>query len=289
MSLSLTSRELPDNVTRRTVGRHVYVLSGALAVVGAIAAGLSLFVPSLLTGTDVTNGNTRGTALVMLVVGIPTLLISMWFASRGSWRGRLVWLGVLAYLAYNGVLFAFAAPFNSLFLLYVATLSLAVFSIASLVGGTDPNECVPALKRATIKGLAIYTWTIVFINALVWLRGIVANVGAANPGAFLAETGLTTNPSYVQDLVFWLPMAALAAYWLWQEKPWGVALVGSWLVYGLIESIGVASDQWFGYHADPSTEFASVGGMGIFIALALIGTVPLYLFYRASKGGIETL
>jgi hypothetical protein len=288
MSLSLDSLDLPHVVNRRKVGRHVYVLSGALAVVGAIAAGLSLFVPSLLMGTDVTNGNTRGTALVMLAVGIPTLVTSMWFTSHGSWRGRLVWLGVLAYLAYNGVLLSFAAPFNSLFLLYVATLSLSVFSIAGLVGDTDPDECVPHLGRATINGLAIYTWVIVFANALVWLKGIAANIGAADPGAFLAETGLTTNPSYVQDLAFWLPMAALAAYWLWQEKPWGVALVGSWLVYGVIESIGVASDQWFGYHADPSTEFASLGGMGLFIALALVGIVPLYLFFRSSRGDTHT-
>ncbi len=283
MSLSLDSRATGKLVAVTGPERRSYLLSATLALIAALAAALSFFVPTLLTGTDVTNGNTRGTALVMLVVGIPTLLISMAMTRRGSWQAHLVWLGVLSYMGYNGVLFVFAAPFNALFLLYVATLSLTVFSLGYLLAGTDPDECTPDLRRPTVKGLAIYTWTIVSLNALIWLKGIVPNLGAANPGAFLAETGMTTNPVYVQDLVFWLPMAALAAYWLWQEKPWGVALIGSWLVYGVIESLGVASDQWFGYHADQTSEFASAGGMGIFIGLALIGTVPLYLFFRISR------
>lgn len=55
------------------VGHVPYILSGVLAVVATTAAGFSFFFPSLLTGVEVGKGNMRGTALAILVVGIPVL------------------------------------------------------------------------------------------------------------------------------------------------------------------------------------------------------------------------
>jgi len=45
-------------------GRAPYLLSGALVVVAALAAGFSFFSSSLLTGAPVAVGCLRGTALV---------------------------------------------------------------------------------------------------------------------------------------------------------------------------------------------------------------------------------
>jgi hypothetical protein len=255
-------------------------VSSALAVVAAGASVLTFFLPDLLTGPPVTTGNARGTALVMMAVGVPALVVSMVLAARGSWRSHVVWLGIVSYLTYNAVLLLFGTALNPLFLLYVATLSLGLFALGSLVHATEPDGISHRLDDLPVRGLAIYVWTIVGLNALTWLRGIVPTITADDPTAVLDGLGLTTNPSWVQDLAFWLPMAAVAAWWLWQRKPWGYTLVGAWLVYGLIESVGVAVDQLFGYAADPSTPHASMIGAAVFGGLALIGLVPLYFYFR---------
>jgi len=52
------------------------------------------------------------------------------------------------------------------------------------------------------------------------------------------------------------------------------------LVYGVLEAVGVAVDQWFGYHADPSTSYASLGGVWLFVGLAAVGLIPASVFLR---------
>jgi len=76
-------------------------LSSALAVVVALSAALTFFLSDVLTGPAVTTGNARGTALVMMVAGVPLLVLSMLGATRGSWRFHVVWLGIVSYLTYN--------------------------------------------------------------------------------------------------------------------------------------------------------------------------------------------
>jgi hypothetical protein len=258
-------------------------LSWALAVVAAASAALTFFLPEVLTGPAVTTGNARGTALVMMVAAVPLLVVSMLRATRGSWRFHVVWLGMVSYLTYNALLLLFGTPLNSLFLLYVATFSLGLFGLGTLLHATDPHAVSDHLVDLPRRSLAIYTWTIVGLNALVWLRGIIPTIGASDPTASLDDLGLTTNPSWVQDLAFWLPMAAIAAAWLWLRKPWGYVLVGAWLVYGLIESVGVAVDQLFGYAADPTTEYATPAGAVLFGALALVNLIPMYFYFRRSR------
>lgn len=102
-----------------------YWLSTALAVVAGVAAAIGVFDTNLFRDTAMTAGNARGTDLVILLVAIPALVIAMARVARGSLRAQIVWLGALSYLLYNAVFFAFATSFNTLFLLYVATLSLA--------------------------------------------------------------------------------------------------------------------------------------------------------------------
>jgi hypothetical protein len=113
-------------------GRAPYFLSGALVVVAALAAGFSFFSSSLLTGAPVAIGCLRGTALVVLVIGLPVLATAMARTTQGSARGLVVWLGTLAYLLYQAVMFCFATPVNNLFLIYIAYLGLAVWSIVVL-------------------------------------------------------------------------------------------------------------------------------------------------------------
>src|SRR5215510_10434684 len=56
--------------------RAPYWLSGALAAVAVVACGLTLYLPDVLHGPAAMNGSARGTALVLLVAGLPALMVA---------------------------------------------------------------------------------------------------------------------------------------------------------------------------------------------------------------------
>ncbi|MFP9190932.1 hypothetical protein ACLI4Q_04600 [Natrialbaceae archaeon A-CW1-1] len=74
---------------------------------------------------------------VILVIGVPVLVIGLLWAMRGSLRGRFVWLGGLAYMAYMWIHYAFVVAYNDFFLGYVALFALSVFTLLSGLVTTD--------------------------------------------------------------------------------------------------------------------------------------------------------
>jgi hypothetical protein len=255
--------------------------------VTAAAAGLLTFlIPAVLRGTAVMNGSARGTALAVLLLGVPALAVSMALAWTGSARAVLCWLGAAAFLLYNSVLFLFATPFNQLFLLDVAMLALAAWSVGALLWQTDVAGLGRRFSdRAPVRGVALYMWVIVVLNALAWLNRIVPALASGGQAAFLRGTGLPTNPIFVQDLALWLPLIAVAAAWLWRRRAWGFLVIGGALVMWVLESASIAVDQWYGHAADPASPVASAALAPAFAVLAVIGLVPTYYLFRSLLGG----
>jgi hypothetical protein len=252
-------------------------LTAALAAV-AVGTGAGSLWPGTLNGPAAMNGSAKGTALVVLVVAVPTLVAAWWGAARGSLRARAVWLGAVAYLLYNAVMFCFATPFNRMFLVYVAMLGL---SIATLVAGIvrTPYSLVDG-REVPARGVAAYVWVIVVLNTGLWLSTVVPALSEDPPPEFLDGSGLITFPTFVQDLAFWLPGFALIGYALWQRWAWGYVLASAGLVFWFIEAVGVAVDQWWGSRADPDSTVVSASLVPGFVVLALVTLVPLWFSLR---------
>jgi hypothetical protein len=266
--------------------RVAYWVSGALAAVAAVAAAGTYFIPGVLRGTAVMNGSARGTALVMLVAGLPLLLVSMYVASRGSIRASIVWLGAAAYFLYNSVMFILGTPFNQLYLLYEAMLGLSIWSTVFVIRTIDLESFRRRFSLAfPARAIAVYMLVIVTLNTLVWLRGALPGVLSSSPPAVLDGTGLVTVPTYDQDFAFWLPLIAIAAIWMWRGQVWGHLIIGAMLVYWIVEGVGVAVDQWMGSAADPTSTVASAAVSPVFLAIAVIGLVPLFFYMRNLNEG----
>jgi hypothetical protein len=258
-----------------------YWLSGALAVVAAAGAAATFFIPGVLRGPAVMNGSARGTALVVLVIAIPALLLSMRAAAAGSVRALIVWMGAIAYITYQTVLFIFETPFNQLFLVYLAMFSLSFWSVVSILRQLDLESLRARFSpKLPVRGLATYALIMVVLNALAWLQSVVPGVLSSAPPSWLDGTGTTTNAIYVQDLAFWLPLTAVAALLLWRRQSWGYLVVGSMLTYWVIEGVSVAVDQLFGHIADPSSTVVSVVLVPAFGVVALVGLIPLYIYFH---------
>jgi hypothetical protein len=86
MEVSRTAQVTAGRGQGRVIGPSgpTWWLSAALAVAAAAGSLLTFTVPAVLRGTAVMNGSARGTALVVLLAGVPTLAGSMLLAARGS-------------------------------------------------------------------------------------------------------------------------------------------------------------------------------------------------------------
>ncbi|HET7688834.1 MAG TPA: hypothetical protein VFK41_00510 [Nocardioidaceae bacterium] len=257
-------------------------LSLSACFAAGVGAGGSLFFPDLLGGTEVTIGNLRGTAFVVLVLGVPLLLAGLASTRRGSARGAAMLLGAHAYLLYQGVLFCFATPFNALFLSYVAMLGLALWSLIALFLQLDVTEVArqvhPAMPyRAASVTLAL----VVIVNWLVWMARVVPATVAEQPSDLLEGSGLLTSPVYVQDLAFWLPAGLVVAALTWSRTTWGALLATGLLTFYVVEVLSVASDQWWGARADDShPDLASMSVVPAAILLAAVIAIPAALCLR---------
>lgn len=273
-----------DQVPARPGGasRRTQRLSTGVAALVVLAAVPTFSVDGILNGTPVMNGSARGTALTMLVLALPVLVVGLVTSTRGSARGGAALVGALGYLTYNAALLVYATPFNQLFLVYVALLGSSLWSLVSAL--LDPRPPLAPGTALPARGIAVFILSVVALNAAAWLRVVLPDLGEDPPG-FLEGTGLTTNPIYVQDLAVWLPALAVVAVLLWQRRPAGIFLAGAGLVFWVIEAIGVAVDQWFGHRAEPTSDVATLAGVALFVVLAGATLVPLALWLRAAPAG----
>jgi hypothetical protein len=267
--------------TRVVRTRTPYALSVGLGVAAAAAAGLTVAYPSVLTGVAAANGNMLGTAVVVLVVGVPVLAAATIGAARGSARAFVLWLGTLGYLLYQAVLFCFETPLNNLFLLYVAYFSLAIWSIVALLRGMDLAAFRRRLSsRVPSRTIAGYALVVVVLNAVAWLAGALPATFSDHPRAMLTETGLLTNAIYIQDLAIWLPLLGTAAIAAWRHGVRGQLITAAMLALFVLESVSISVDQWFGSHADPTSSVSSIAMVPVFAAVAAVTALPLGLFLR---------
>jgi hypothetical protein len=203
-------------------GGAAWWLSAALGITAAASSLLTFTVPAVLRGTAVMNGSARGTALVMLLAGVPALACSMLLAARGSAAAVITWLGAAAFLLYNSLMFVFATPANRLFPLYLAMLGLAAWSIGALLGQANVAMFGALFSaRTPVRGISVYMWTVVALNTATWLARIIPAVARGGAPGYLRGTGLTVNVVYVQDLALWLRC------WRWPPPGCGGAAPGA--------------------------------------------------------------
>lgn len=247
-----------------------------------VAMPITLFNPGIFHESDPgTVGSMRGTALVLLALGLPMLLGGMRAALAGSRRGEMVWLGALGYSLYNAATFTIGVAFNRLFPIYLAMFALALWALATLTIRLDPDD-PPIRVAAALRTRAVAAYlgfTALFTVALWGGQLLPALLDNAAP-AGLDKTAMPTNLFHVMDLSLTVPLTLLAAAWLRRKQPWGYLLAGAMLVNGLVESIGVGVDQIFAHVEDPAS---SLAGAAIFAALAIAGAVALVAFFRHVK------
>lgn len=180
--------------------------------------------------------------LTILMVGVPVLAVGFWYTIRESPRGRIVWLGGLAYMTYMWASIAVQITFNELFLVYVALFGLSLFTLVSGFATTDAHAIRSAVEEHIRPSM--YSGFLVLIGlglATLWLADIVpALLGGTTP-LIVAEAGPQAMVSHVIDLGVVVPGIFLTAAWLYQRRTWGFVFAGVVLVLGATLAASISS------------------------------------------------
>jgi hypothetical protein len=255
----------------------VSILTLAILVLLPLATGVGLFVPHFYRDAAWMVPQARGQDLITLVVVEPLLLAAL-LGTRRSWvAAPLLWMGALCYVLYTYAMYSYTTYFNALFLVYVALFSASLFALIGLLVHLDL-----ALVRAAIRPsmpariVAIYLALVGLFFLVAWLGQIVPALlrGTVPDAITLART--PTSAVQVQDLAVVIPVLLLAAAWLWQRRPWGVALAGNLLVLADVMLLTLLSMSVFMAQAGIA---GALDLFGVFVALTAVSIVVTGLFY----------
>lgn len=176
--------------------------------------------------------------LVMLVLGLPLLVISLWLTLRGSLRGQLLLTGTLGFVLYTYITMCFGAAYNKLFLVYVALFSLSLFAFILSMMSFDikklSSHFSEKLPRGWIAGLLFFAAAFL---SLAWL-------GRIAPTILQDQTPMLENVTsmfiQVMDLGVIVPLCVLSGILLLRRSAWGYLLASVGLMKFLTMGIAVS-------------------------------------------------
>ena len=212
----------------------------AVLALAATSSLLGLLAPWVYAGEGL--ARTRAEDAVLLAVGVPALAAGLWYARRGSERGRIVWLGALAFLAYMALSRALSLPFYATFLLTIAQFALALVTLVGAVADTDARGLRERVgDRLNERRYAGVLAIIAVGLAALWLSDVVAATLSGTTPAIVEAFGPRGLGTVVVDLGVVVPALAVAAVLLWWRRPHGYVAGGTLLVFGALLAPNLAA------------------------------------------------
>jgi uncharacterized membrane protein YqhA len=256
----------------------VIALATLSALVGLFRPGHYRAAPDFVTSYQVQD-------LAILLIGVPVLAAGLWLEMRNSPRGRLVWLGGMAFMTYLWASVAIQVPYNELFLVYVALFGLSLFTFVGGLLSTDADgirRLVEGDINTTLYGGALFVIGVGL--AALWLSDIVPAVLTGSTPSLVEESGPQALTTHVIDLGVVVPSVFLAAVWLLRGHPWGYVLTGVLLVLGamLAAPVGLMTLVLVGGETVTVTPIATVFTL-LPVAVSTLLAV-LYLRSMAERG-----
>ena len=250
--------------------RPAFVLSAILAILLVVAAIPGAFVDGLYRDTRLIVAADRGSDLLTLLLYVPVLAISLYHSYRGSLRAQIVWLGLVSWVLYYYVLYAYGIRFTALFLVHVAVVSVATFILAIVLRRADVSSLARQFSSSVPRRLvAIYLWIVATMFTFLWLADIVPALLKNQAPQRLVEMGTTSNPVEINDLAFIIPLLVTAGLWTWRKHPAGYLLAG--VLLGLATATMAAlipgAPIFLGGAPDPIYSAVAVVSLALLIAL----------------------
>jgi hypothetical protein len=259
-------------------GKIILIASAIIALLAITAAGSGLLTDLYKNDTISGAAQQRGNDLVNLILCVPLLLVSAYFAAKGSLRGRLVWTGTVFFFLYTYASQSFLTVYNPLFLVYVAAFSLSLYTFAASLLTLDAPRIKESFAGAPVKVTGYFMYFIAIAIALLWLGLIIPPLMRGERPAALEN--YTTLVIQALDLGVIVPLAAITGNLLLKREAWGYTLASLVLIKGITLGTGVLSMVLF--MAMDGVEIVIPQAIAFVVLVA--GTLVLSVaFYRKMK------
>ena len=181
-----------------------------------------------------------GQDMIDLFVISPFLILSSWLVYQKKEVGVLLWSGIIFYLIYTFVIYAFGVHFNQLFIVYCLILGLAFYVFIYFLL-TFSRHQVKAWFSNKIPRQVIGFYFIVLgaLFYMLWLMEILpANISNTTP-QIIIDTELLVNPIHALDLSVCLPGIIIVGILLLQKKDLGFLLAPTILVFFILMDLTI--------------------------------------------------
>lgn len=258
------------------------ILTLSLAVCLAVVSLYGVFVPSTYE-RDAASMAAQGIGqdIVNLFFVLPLLLLTLIFMLKGSKVATFIFGGTLFYLLYSFVIYSFGVHFNNLFLLYCLTLGLSFYAFVLTLYELSHMEVQGWFgDRTPVRSVGIFLIIISAMFYLLWLKDIIPVILIDSVPQTVSDYKLLVNPVHVLDIAIVLPGLIITAILLLKKRRLGYILAPISLVFIIILAIALIA-MVLVLQARDITDDISVAG--IFVILAIISSIFLFLFLRNIK------
>jgi hypothetical protein len=168
---------------------------------------------------------------VTLFVGIPLLIIGMYFSSKGSFKGRFILTGTIGYFFVTYLFYMLMAMYNEYFLIFVSLAGLSFYAFIIMLLSFELNNIRCLFKSATpVKLPGIFLVINGFNIAFLWLSIVVPPLldGTIYPSGLGYFTTLVVQGL---DLSLLLPMSIIIGVLLIKKNSYGYLFGPIYLVF----------------------------------------------------------
>jgi hypothetical protein len=264
-----------------SVSRTWLRLSWLVSALMALAAAAGVFVPAVYVKESTSwAAQGRGQDAVTLLMACPALVMSASYATRGSTRAVLVWLGIMIYVVYSYVLYAFFVHFGAVFPIYVAVLGLSSYALAGAASEIRVAEWRQLWPRE-FRSRAVSAWLVFIALAFggMWIVAITRAMISGTAPEGVAEIGLPVNPVHVLDLAFMLPLTLVTGVAHWKRRAFGLVAATPLLVFFVLMDAAIVSMTFYMRAAGVTTTLALVPAM--IVGIVISGVLAIVMLRNA--------
>ncbi len=167
--------------------------------------------------------------LITLLLAVPILLLSMFYALKESLKAQLVWIGSLWYLLYNYVFYLYGAQFNNFFLLYALLFSLSAYALIMTISNLKIGYIKEITKKkAPFRAVSGFLFIFALALGIPWVA-MALSFKLSNQAPPFEMTII-----FATDLSFLVSVLLFSSILLWKRNAWGLVFTAMILLKGLL-------------------------------------------------------